>query len=305
MNQTPTITAVSQLPQEKQDELAHISAIIQRECNDAYIIILFGSYARGDWKEGPHEQGRGKLLIHKKSDYDILVVTRLEYAAKDITLWKTIEKACAAKGVKPYVRIIPRDINFINDQLYQGQYFFTEIINDGIVLFDNGKVELEEERKPLDPVEAKRIAQADFDEVFKSAKGFYKGYTFYLSEEDYKLAAFSLNQACEHAYKTVLLVFASECPQEHHLDILGNLDADYCPELKNIFPQQTEDQKQVFELLDYDYIGARYDRHYIITREQLALLAPCVEELHRVVEKCCLEKIRCFVPFVSDSTYTE
>jgi predicted nucleotidyltransferase len=63
--------ALSHLPQDKQTELDHIHTIIQRECDDAQMVILFGSYARGTWKDGAHEQGRGKLVIHKQSDYDI------------------------------------------------------------------------------------------------------------------------------------------------------------------------------------------------------------------------------------------
>lgn len=288
---TPALQA---LPKDKQSELAKIEAIILSECDDVQMILLFGSYARGDWKDGPHTQGRGKLVIHKQSDYDILVITRSEYTAKRTDLWKTIEQACASEGIKPYVRIIPRDIEFINYKLYQGQYFFTEIINDGIVLYDSGKAELEEERKALDPVEAKRIAQEDFSEVFAKAKSFYKTYSFLFSEEDYTIAAFQLNQSCEHAYKTVLLVFASECPQEHHLDTLSALADAYCPKLRDIFPQSNEADKTAFELLNYAYIGARYDRDYQITREQLEQLAPRVEALHQVVEACCQTKIACF-----------
>ena len=53
----------------------------------AEMIFLFGSYARGDWVDGPHVQGRGRLTIRKKSDYDICVVTRFGYTARDTALW--------------------------------------------------------------------------------------------------------------------------------------------------------------------------------------------------------------------------
>ncbi|GAG11334.1 unnamed protein product, partial [marine sediment metagenome] len=53
----------------------------------------------------------------------------------------------------------------------------------------------------------------------------------------------------------------------HHLDILGDLAADYCPDLAGIIPRQTDEQKELFELLDYAYIGARYDHSYKITKE--------------------------------------
>ncbi len=78
------------------------------------------------------------------------------------------------------------------------------------------------------------------------------------------------------------------------MDILGDLAADYCPELKGILPRETEEEKKLFELLDYAYIGARYDRSYKITKEQLEQLSPCVKKLHEVTEKACKEKIKSF-----------
>jgi hypothetical protein len=63
---------------------------------------------------------------------------------------------------------------------------------------------------------------------------------------------------------------------------LGDLAGDYWPELRAIIPRETENQKERFELLDYAYIGARYDGGYKITKEQLEQLGPCVEKLHEV-----------------------
>ena len=50
-----------------------------------------------------------------------------------------------------------------------------------------------------------------------------------------------------------------------------------------------------FELLDYAYIGARYDRRYKITKKQFEQLAPCVQKLHGVTEKGCAAKMDSFV----------
>ena len=259
----------------------------------AEMIILFGSYARGDWVDGPHVQGRGKLTIHKTSDYDILVITQFEFTAKDTGLWDKIKAEFAKMDLRTIVRIIARDFDFVNYKLSQGQYFFTEIVNDGIILYDSGEVELKK-RKKLKPAEEKQIAQETLDEVFNKAKSFYLNYEFSSKIPDYKVAAFQLHQATEHAYKTVLLIFGGECPQEHHLDVLGVLAADYCHELKGIIPRQTDEQIELFELLDYAYIGARYDINYKITKQQLKQLAPCVKKLHEVTERICKEKIESF-----------
>jgi predicted nucleotidyltransferase/HEPN domain-containing protein len=285
--------SLGHLPQSKRGELDVIVMKIMSLCDDVEMVALFGSYARGDWKDGPHEQGRGRLIIHKRSDYDILVLTGNEYSARDVGLWDKVKEKLAECDLSAHVRIIARDIEFVNDNLRQGQYFFTEICEQGIVLYDSGKFELNE-KKEIDAAEEKEFAQGHFDEAFTSARHFYDDFESNFSKCRYKQASFMLHQASEFAAKTVLLVFGSECPQEHHLDILGDAAIDYCPELKGILPRATDEEKVLFELLDYAYIGARYDMHFKITKEQLEQLAHGVKRLHEVTEKLCKEKIDSF-----------
>jgi predicted nucleotidyltransferase/HEPN domain-containing protein len=285
--------SLGHLPGLKQDELELIAMIIRGLCDDVHMVILFGSYARGDWKDGPHEQGRGRLIIHKRSDYDILVLVEHEYTARDISLWDKVKERLAESDLSTHVRIIARDFDFVNFKLRQGQYFFTEICEQGIVIYTSGRFKLNKKQE-LNPAEEKQHAQANFDEAFTSAKSFYLRFENALEEPNYKNAAFQLHQAAEFSYKTVLLIFGGECPQEHHLDILGDLADDYCPELAGILPRESDEEKVLFELLDYAYIGARYDRHYKITKEQLEQLAPCVKKLHEVTERICKEKIESF-----------
>ncbi len=286
--------SLSHLPELKAEELELIAFKIRSLCDDVHMVVLFGSYARGDWKDGPHSQGRGRLIIHKRSDYDILVLVANEYTARDITLWDKVKEKLAQCNLSTHVRIIARDADFVNYKLRQGQYFFTEICEQGIILYDSARFKLRE-KKELNPAEAKQNAQANFDEAFTSATGFYSLYESSMEKILYKHAAFNLHQAAEFASKTVLLVFGGECPQEHHLDILGDLAADYCPELIGILPRETDEEKELFELLDYAYIGARYDREYTITKEQLEQLSPCVKKLHQVTKAVCEKKIKSFV----------
>jgi predicted nucleotidyltransferase/HEPN domain-containing protein len=286
--------SLAHLPQLKADELELIAFKIRSLAEDVHMVVLFGSYARGDWKDGPHEQGRGRLIIHKRSDYDNLVLTANEYTARDISLWDKVKAKLAQSNLSTHVRIIARDIDFVNFKLSQGQYFFTEICEQGIILYDSGRFKLNKKKK-LDPAEEKQNAQACFDEAFKSATDFYASSMSNFNEKRYKIAAFDLHQATEFASKTVLLIFGSECPQEHHLDILGDLAADYCPELAGLIPRESESQKKLFELLDYAYIGARYDREYKTTKKQLEQLSPSVKKLHQVTKAVCEKKIKSFM----------
>ena len=97
--------SLAHLPELKAEELELIAFKIRSLCEDVQMVILFGSYARGDWKDGPHEQGRGRLIIHKRSDYDILVLVANEYTARDISLWDKVKDKLAGCELSTHVRI--------------------------------------------------------------------------------------------------------------------------------------------------------------------------------------------------------
>ena len=63
-------------------------------------------------------------------------------------------------------------------------------------------------------------------------------------------------------------------------------------ELAGILPRETDEQKKLFALLDYAYIGARYDRSYKITKKQLEYLAQQVKKLQRLTKKYAKKKTK-------------
>ena len=48
----------------------------------------------------------------------------------------------------------------------------------------------------------------------------------------------------------------------------------------------------MFEKLKVAYVKARYSKHYRISAEELGWLSACVEELGRVVQAICEERIQ-------------
>ena len=90
------------------------------------------------------------------------------------------------------------------------------------------------------------------------------------------------------------MVFTGYNPQEHYLFVLGHMAGKHDRGLRDIFPRKTEEQDKLFELLDYAYIGARYDPDYKITKKQLEYLAQRVKMLQRLTKKICKEKIDSF-----------
>jgi len=281
-------TSISHLPAAKQQELGKITTIIREHCPDTAMIILFGSYARGDYKVAEDLQPERKS--GHVSDYDILVVTEQPQTVADTALWDKISQACDQAELSAHARIIAHDIQELNIKLAEGQYFFTDISKEGCLLFDAGRVQLAEQRE-LTGEERRRIAQDNFDHWFERAKNFYWVYEQTLKKGILKEAAFSLHQATEACYKAVLLVHTNYNPNEHRLDLLGDLVVEEDRSFEDALPRDNRKDKERFLLLDFAYIGARYDPRYRISREDLELLAGHVKRLMERTEKVCEKKI--------------
>lgn len=283
--------SLEHLPQLKQDELYQIVSVIRKLCADVEMIILFGSYSRGDWKE-ESDLAPNRKSGHK-SDYDILVVTQEKTTVHDPKMWHEVSKSCNDLKQSTHARIIVHDIEYLNIQLAEGQYFFSDIKEEGCFLYNSGNFELAEERE-LISVEQKRIAQDHFDHWFQRAKGSFAGYQKFLEIEEKSWAAFHLHQTVETSYKAVLLVFTRYNPNEHYLSLLGAMVSDENKEFDNIFPKSTKSEQDRFRKLDYAYIGARYDPEFRITKEDLGSLSVQVKKLLELTERICKEKIESF-----------
>ena len=276
------------LSKNKQNELKRIVSVIRDQCNDVEMIILFGSYARGDFKE------EVDLKPNRKSghisDYDILVITKEKSTATNIGLWKAITKDCNNADLSAHTRIIAHDIQDLNIKLAEAQYFYTDVRKEGCFLYNLENFKLARKRK-LKPEEEKRIAKDYFDHWLERAESFLRQYQHAMDDDDLKTAAFNLHQAAEHSYKTILLVFTNYNPNEHLLGFLGSMAEKHDSTLKDIFPKETNEEHDRFELLDYAYIGARYDPDYWISREDLEYLSGQVKLLLNLTEKICKAKI--------------
>src|SRR5690606_18178534 len=100
-------TDLSHLPEAKQRELAEIVRII-RAHEEVEMIILYGSYARGNYTE-ERDLVPGRWSGHA-SDYDILIIVEDEAVALDSARWAEVEDACNRAGLSAIVQIICHSI---------------------------------------------------------------------------------------------------------------------------------------------------------------------------------------------------
>jgi predicted nucleotidyltransferase/HEPN domain-containing protein len=284
-------TSLTHLPQNKQDQLKALTQIVIDKV-PAEMIILFGSYARGDWVEDYQEK------YEYVSDFDVLIITKDRLSAKQGKKWWDLEKELMANEDITRTSIIYHSIGFVNDKIERNYYFFVDILKEGILLYDSGKFSLSQP-KDLNPAQRVEKSTEEFEHWFKSATHFLEGYEFFHSkgEQDtdyYRKAASELHQATERYYAAILLVFTDYKPRIHDIEILGNQVNKQHSEFSTVFPMTTEDEKRLFALLKKAYIDARYNRNYKIEKAELEYLGSRVALLRDLTERICRERIARF-----------
>ncbi|WP_163266201.1 nucleotidyltransferase and HEPN domain-containing protein [Chelativorans alearense] len=292
-------TSLDHLPEKKQRQLAHIVDIILEEFEDALVggtaefkkkgrilkIILFGSYARGDWVDEPHTK-KGY-----RSDYDLLIVVNNRKLADFAAYWaKAKDRLLRDRGVKTVVSFIVHSRREVNTALREGQYFFTDIRREGIVLYELDDEPLAEPR-PLTPKDAWKVAKANFKDRFPFAQGLMESVRMHVEKGRYKIAAFELHQAIEHAYSTVLLTLTNYGPPSHNLSFLRSLAEDQDRRLADVWPRDQHRYTAWFNTLNEAYVKARYSKYYEISEEALVWLGERTAKLHEIVEQVCREHL--------------
>jgi uncharacterized protein len=292
-------TTLEHLPEQKQREIQTIVDLLQDEFKTVYSnktsqiklsgrilkIILFGSHAKETWVNDP-EHGY-------VSDYDILVIVNHEKLVEDFRFWNQVEERIQKEITAPFSPIV-HSLTDVNAQLKEGHYFFKDIRQGGILLYDGN-------HKPLvvpgnlSPEEAKEIAEKHFQQWFNSAISFHIDFGHGMDRSDYKKAAFELHQATERFFACSLLVYTNYRPKTHNLKHLLNLCVQHEPRFLPLFPQDTKYHRRCFELLKRAYVEARYSEHYKITQEELTWLDEQVKQLQSLTNKVCLEKIARFL----------
>ncbi len=290
------------LPQAQQAELARVRDTLMTEFAQAIStatqpwkkngkilkIILFGSYARNDWVDEP-ENGY-------QSDFDLLVIVSHEDLTDIAGYWYIAEdKILHDPAVQRPVNIIVHTLDEVNKALGRGEYFWVDIVRDGVVLYELPNHALAAP-KPLTAADALAMAQGYFTSQISAVDRWLKLAAISQQESEAddewrKNAAFNLHQATETAYACFLLVRTLYFPRSHNIKFLRSLSEDKEPRLVDAWARATRIDRRRFELLKRAYVEARYSPSYEIGVEDLDALAASVKQLRDMVEALSLERL--------------
>jgi uncharacterized protein len=104
-------------------------------------------------------------------------------------------------------------------------------------------------------------------------------------------AAFHLHQSVETSYGCFLLVRTLYLPHSHNIKFLRSLSEDLDRRLIPAWPREMKQDRSRFELLKRAYVEARYSEHYKISAEDLETLTRYAEELRKIIEEVCQERL--------------
>ncbi|MHC5306097.1 HEPN domain-containing protein [Bartonella sp. LJL80] len=294
------------LPQNKRDELAFVLQVVLEEfakkTSDKYSkkvnhgrivkIVLFGSYARGDWVEDPE----GGYF----SDYDLLVLVN-EGRFEDFVFFEKAEERLTAEWIaqerlKTPTQLIVHSQNFVDEQLAVGRPFFMDILQDGIVLYESeAQPFVKPGRMPEDAKFAE--AQKNFNDYYPLSLTGLEGARSFLAKSSgdvdsyMKYAAFIAHQATEQIYVCLLLTRTLYSPKIHNLEKLRSLAETVAPELIAAWPREGRSTRRKFQKLRRAYVEARYSAQYTIKVEELEWLFERIEVLQKLVKAACEETL--------------
>lgn len=284
-------TSLGHLPVKRQEGLRQLVGFLCERIPHLEMIILYGSYAKGDYVEFErrHEYG---LDTSYSSDYDImLVVSKVENPAA-IGDWLHgienrfyYEAGCATK-----ICFVTESMKRFMNCLKEACYFYVTVKEEGIMLYDSGKYQLPS-HQPLSYRKIYQQAIEYFDEWYKRGGSFLRLAKHAFEFPDYKMASFNLHQASESYLYAVRLVYTLYKPKEHDLRALLHYNKKFSNEMLTVFSCLTKEEERLFNLLRASYIQSRYNKGFKVTAEDIQVLIPMVEHLKQVTNRICKQQI--------------
>ncbi|CDZ41579.1 nucleotidyltransferase and HEPN domain-containing protein [Neorhizobium galegae] len=299
-------SSINHMPARKQRELGRVLEILHEEFEDALKqgtaefkkrgrilkIILFGSYAKGGWVDEPF------TMKGYRSDFDLLIIVNDRRLCEFADYWyKAADRLIRDKSIETPVSFIVHSRREVNTYLKEGQYFFSDIRKEGIVLYELDDEPLVEPQA-LSPADRLRVAREHFEQRIAEAAAFLGTARFQLGTSEKagdawgNLAAFSLHQSLEQAYSCVLLTLTNYGPPSHNIKFLRSLAEEQDRRLAEAFPRDQHRERAWFNTLNEAYVKARYSKHYEISEEALSWLGERTAVLLELVNSVCSEHLQ-------------
>jgi len=220
-------------------------------------------------------------------DFLVLLPSNAKYSSYSDYLTQ-VQAKCSEIGS---VLIWCNKTNEVYKHLREGHVFYSAVCSADLMVYDNKRVTLPE--KPDMVISTLKVnARNVFDDVFRNAKSFLDGAEYFATTGQCKPAAFLLHQATEHALRALLASLTGLTAYGHNLKSLLRHSCFCAPYLDTIFPKNTDEERELFDLLNTAYVSARYGPDYEISQEHVMLLLDRVNSVISQTEQSFEERLK-------------
>jgi predicted nucleotidyltransferase len=295
-------TDVNHLPATKQRELERVVEILFQGLREAtqdatgprksariLKVILFGSYARGDWVDAPFDSNQ------YTSDYDILVIVNQTELTDRADYWEETEQRLldayhVEKIIRTPVNFIVHSLQQVNDGLAHGRLLFMEIAKDGAALYQSDD-RLLAEPKPKTPEQALLAAKDYFEDRFPESMRLFDLAEYAQGKGYLKNAAYLLHQVTENLYKCIMLTLTFYAPRNPNILFLRGIAEGMDNRLFDAWPRSTHAERARYQKLKEAYRKGQHSRHFDISLEELDWLRARIQVLGELVHGVCTDRI--------------
>lgn len=290
-------TSLSHLPEAKRAEILWVKKLIFAEFEEAIAgrrtpevrdgtilkLVLHGPYASGAWVDDPS----GRYF----ADYDFLVLVSGDRLADVGEFWLECEKkllfaSMNREDLRTPVRLTIVSCERFSDQIRQGNRYFQNIMEEGVVLHDSDPTSWPD-CNAVAALDLAAEAELHLEEGLALVAEFLGSAKLSAANGWFRKAAFDLHQATERLYNIALLVLVGRTPHTHNIVDLRKLAESASEQLRVVWPAETKEDRRCFELLRAAYNKSRYNRHYRVAGSEAAWMIEQVEYLSDLVNEVC------------------
>lgn len=210
----------------------------------------------------------------------VLLILMESSGNKELHEWQDkIEAHC--KAVMPVTAIIVQKGTF-EEWLKEGHPFAVNVQHSALAVYNSGSPDLYMSQTTSHHPATYAIRN-HLNEGLTKAKEFLAGSELFRIRKQHAMAAFMLHQSAEQALRTLMNVGTGYLANTHSIDRLLRYAALVSCQLTDIFPQTTEEEKRIFNLLQKAYIDTRYKEEYKISAVDLLCLTEKVRHIHKIL----------------------
>ena len=181
--------------------------------------------------------------------------------------------------------IISQHLETANNAFENNSRFISAVYNQGTILFNIDGSVMPVAANECDISDSKDLINDSWNRYFGMSQRFLTTADFCFSNEWYEQAVFDLHQSVEHACAAVLRVIMGFRPTTHNISRLLGLIGNFSQALTMVFPRQTKEETDLFNILNRAYSESRYNDKYVVSVEIANILRARVADFLSIAQE--------------------